>query len=70
MLNGLLIRTPWIDLILGGSKTWEIRGTRTSKRGRIGLIQSGTGAVIGVADLVDVAGPLTLAELVANAIVG
>jgi len=54
MLNGLLIRTLWIGLILRGSKTWEIRGSQTAKRGRIPLIQSGTGTVIGVADLVDV----------------
>jgi hypothetical protein len=66
VLNGLLIRPPWIGLILEGSKTWEIRGS-TSKRGRIALIQSGTGTVIGVPDLVDVVGPLTLSELTANA---
>jgi hypothetical protein len=67
VLNGLLVRSPWIDLILDGSKTWEIRGTRTSKRGRIGLIKSGTGTVIGVTDLVGVVGPLTISELAANA---
>jgi hypothetical protein len=67
VLNGLLIRAPWINLILEGSKTWEIRGTRTGKRGRIALIQSGTGTVIGVAELVDALGPLTLSDLVANA---
>ena len=24
----LLIRHPWIDMILDGKKTWEIRGSR------------------------------------------
>jgi hypothetical protein len=24
-MDALLIRTPWIDLILDGKKTWEIR---------------------------------------------
>jgi hypothetical protein len=48
MVNGRLIRKPWIDLILEGSKTWEIHGTATGNRGRIALIQSGTGTVIGV----------------------
>jgi hypothetical protein len=67
MLSGLVIRSPYIDWILAGSKTWEIRGSSTAKRGRIALIKSGTGTVIGVADLVDVVGPLTLRELVANA---
>jgi hypothetical protein len=67
MLSGLLIRSPYVDWILAGSKTWEIRGSSTAKRGRIALIQSGTGTVIGVADLVGVVGPLTLRELAANA---
>src|SRR5258708_28799155 len=66
MLDGLLIRVPWIDKILDGSKTWEIRGSHTSKEGRIGLIASGTGTVVGVADLVGVVGPLSLKELSAN----
>jgi len=48
------------------AKTWEIRGSHTSKEGRIGLIESGTGTVVGVADLVSVIGPLSLKELSAN----
>src|SRR5271169_2519874 len=43
MLSGLLIRSPYIDWILVGAKTWEIRGSSTAKRGRIALIQSGPG---------------------------
>ncbi len=66
MLSGLLIRSPYIDWILTGAKTWEIRGSSTAKRGRIALIQSGTGTVIGVADLVDAVGPLTRRDLAAN----
>jgi len=67
MLSGLLIRSPYIDWILAGTKTWEIRGSSTSKRDRIALIQSGTGTVVGVADLVGVEGPLTRRELANNA---
>lgn len=66
MLDGLLIRVQWIDKILEGSKTWEIRGSRTNKRGRIGLIQSGTGKVVGVAEITGVVGPLSVTELSAN----
>jgi hypothetical protein len=66
MLDGLLIRVPWIDKILDGSKTWEIRGSHTYKEGRIALIESGTGTVVGVAELADVLGPLSLKELSAN----
>jgi hypothetical protein len=67
MLSGLLIRFPYIDWILAGTKTWEIRGSSTAKRGRIALIKSGTGTVIGVADLVGAVGPLTRLDLAANA---
>jgi hypothetical protein len=67
MLSGLLICSPYIDWILAGAKTWEIRGSSATKRDRIALIQSGTGTVVGVADLVGVEGPLTRRELAANA---
>jgi len=66
-LRALLIRHPWIDLILDRKKTWEIRGARTSVRGRIGLIASRSGTVIGVCDLVDCIGPLTAEEFRKNA---
>jgi ASCH domain len=66
-LRALLIRRPWIDMILDGQKTWEIRGARTSVRGRIGLIASRSGTVIGVCDLVDCVGPLTAEEFRKNA---
>ena len=32
MLSGLLIRSPYVDWILAGSKTWEIRGSSTKAR--------------------------------------
>lgn len=52
-MDGLIIRQPWINLILQGEKTWELRGTQTHKRGRIALIQSQSGLVLGECDLVD-----------------
>jgi hypothetical protein len=66
-MSALLIRAPYIDWIMDGSKVWEIRGSRTTKLQRIGLIQSGTGKVVGVADLVDVIGPLRRADFISNA---
>jgi hypothetical protein len=65
-LRALLIRHPWIDLILDGKKTWEIRGSRISVRETIGLVPSGSGTVIGVCDLVDCVGPLTADEFRRN----
>jgi hypothetical protein len=59
MLRALLIPYPHIHKILDGTKTWEMRGSRTTIRGTIGLIASGSGTVIGVCDVVDCIGPLT-----------
>ena len=47
-MRALLIRHPHIDLILDGKKIWEIRGSRTSVRGTIALVPSGSGTVVGV----------------------
>ena len=66
-MKALIIRKPWLDRILAGSKTWEIRGGRTKIRETIGLIESRSGTVVGLCDLVDCRGPLTAAEFRQNA---
>jgi hypothetical protein len=66
-VRGLFIKAPWIDMILDGRKTWEIRGSATSIRGRIALLRSGASRVAGVCDLLDCEGPLALDHLRANA---
>lgn len=38
-----LIKSPWIDYIFDGRKTWEIRGSNTKIRGSVALIKSGSG---------------------------
>jgi predicted kinase len=53
VMRALLIRSPHIEKILDGEKTWEIRGARTNIREQVGLIRSGSGTVIGVCDVVD-----------------
>jgi hypothetical protein len=65
--RALLIRTPFIDQVLAGSKTWEIRTRSTNVRGTIGLIRSGSGTVVGTCELVDVIGPLRYGEFKRNA---
>jgi hypothetical protein len=65
-MRGLLIKEPWIDYILAGNKTWEIRGRKTNRRGRIALIRSGSGLIVGVCDLLGVRGPLSKEELLQN----
>lgn len=52
-MKGLIIKEPWIDLILDGKKKWEIRGVTTKTRGKILLIKSGTGCIWGEATLID-----------------
>lgn len=61
--RALLVRRPWVDLLLDGSKTWEIRGAATSLRGRVALACSGTGLILGGASLVACHGPLSAAQL-------
>lgn len=51
--KGLVIKKQWLNLILEGDKTWEIRGTNTRIRGEIALIQSGTGHIFGTIELID-----------------
>lgn len=64
--RGLVVRDPWIGLILSGTKTWELRSRATRFRGRFGLIRSGSGLVLGEAKLVDVLGPFSGGDLAAS----
>lgn len=50
--RGLVILEPWIDLILSGRKTWEMRKIRTTRRGPIALIRKGSLTIVGTAELV------------------
>jgi hypothetical protein len=52
-MKGLIIRKPWIEYILDGLKIWEIRNSMCHIRGTVGLIQSGSGLVVGKASIVD-----------------
>lgn len=58
-MDGLIIKKEWLEKIFAGAKTWELRGSRTHKRGRIALIESGLGLVVGEVNIVDCLGPLT-----------
>lgn len=50
--HGLILKGRWLDLILSGEKNLEIRGQTTTKRGKVGLIKSGTGLVFGEVEIV------------------
>jgi hypothetical protein len=49
----LKIDEKWINLILNGSKTWEIRRTNTKIRERIALGDKETRQVVGYAKIAD-----------------
>ena len=52
MINGLIIKSPYIDDILDGKKKYEIRGNNTRIRGKIVLLKSGSGIALGTVDIV------------------
>ena len=65
-MKGLIIKKPWVDYILNSDKIWEIRGSKTKIRGKIELIQSGSGLVVGSCEIIDCI-HLSLEEYKANA---
>ena len=58
--SGLIIRKEPLERILGGSKTWELRGSPSNKVEKIALIES---KQVGTAYMLGVRGPLTLKQL-------
>jgi hypothetical protein len=61
--RALLVREPYVSLLLTRRKRWELRGLPTKIRGRIGLIRSGSGLIVGECEIVDCVGPLNLETL-------
>ena len=62
-MKGLIIRKRWLDMILAGAKTWEMRSRPTRYRGPIALICQGSGGqILGSAELIDCLPPLSEAE--------
>ena len=56
--RALVVGAPFARLICEGVKTWEMRSAETHVRGRVGIIQTGTGLIIGEATLVDCLEPV------------
>lgn len=65
-MKGLIIRQPWIDLILDGKKTWEMRSKATNVRGEIALIRAKSGLVFGTARLMKSGAPLGRLDYMAH----
>jgi hypothetical protein len=64
--RALIIASPYIERILTGAKTWEMRSTATKLRGRIGLVRKGSGLIVATANLVDSIGPLSQDQMLAH----
>lgn len=65
-LKGLIVDSAHVDDILAGRKRWEMRARGTRQRGTIALIRKDSGAIVGIAELVDSLGPLNCRELIAS----
>ena len=52
--TALILKPQWAALLLSEAdpKTWEIRGSNTKVRGRVGILPSGTSALDGEAELI------------------
>jgi len=53
MERGLIIKKQHLDKIYDDGKIWEMRSSPTNIRGRIGLIESGSGLITGECEIVD-----------------
>lgn len=45
--KALIIRQPYLNQILSGGKIWEMRSRPNKVTGKIGLIEAGSGLVVG-----------------------
>jgi hypothetical protein len=45
--SGIILKSEWLEMVLSGRKTWELRAMKTNKRERVALAQSGTSLLLG-----------------------
>lgn len=62
MFKALIVRKPHSDNIVDDLKPWEMRSSATHVRGRIGIIEAGSGLIVGEAELIGCGFPLTEEE--------
>jgi hypothetical protein len=53
MERALIVQKKWLDKIFDEGKVWEMRSTKTKVRGTVGLIESGSGLIVGSVEIVD-----------------
>jgi hypothetical protein len=57
--KALIVKKEHLDKIFDEGKVWEMRATRTKVRGKIGLIESGTGLIVGEVEIFTCHGPIS-----------
>ena len=55
-----------LDKIFNKGKVWELRGSNTTVRGKIALIESGAKQIRGTCDLIDVIPGVSIEKLINN----
>lgn len=51
--RALIVHREHLDNIFDNGKIWEMRSTKTNVRGRIGLIEAGSGLIVGETFITD-----------------
>ncbi|MCY9861470.1 hypothetical protein OTK49_02935 [Vibrio coralliirubri] len=68
--KAFIVAQPWVDKFFSENpdevKTWEMRSTGTKIRGEVGIIEKGTGLIVGTTTIVDSLEQLTISELIAT----
>lgn len=62
-MDGFIVKPRWCEAILYNNKVWEIRGSDLIRRGNVYLLESGTGRVVGVVEIVN-SSPFTKRDFV------
>lgn len=66
-MKAIVVREPYVSIILTGEKTWEMRKAACRYRGPVALISKGSGTVVGVAEIVDSLPPIDSLQAYAQA---
>lgn len=53
MNRALIVRKEWLDKIFDEGKIWEMRSTKTNVRETVGLIEAGSGLIVGSVTIVN-----------------
>lgn len=64
--KALIVAQPWVGYMFEGIKTWEMRSSDAKHRGWFGIIEKGTGLIVGIAHLDGTILKLTKEELIEN----